>query len=344
MAIVALCGFVAGRRLRASATCARGDRSWDMRSYVAIHLSIILGVGVLVDRLDLGARRPGATGGSGTSRCWSRSWSCSCCTASTTRCASRSRTRSARRATRRCSRSRPARSCRSTSSPSGWRRRTRTRACSRRPAASMPGEMRLTFLVALVGDRAAVRDALEARADRQARVDAAEEAVAEARMPALPLDEAGKYVAGAYVVFVALILIYVAIIGAKIARIERELTRAARRRTSDRRAARARRLAQDGAAAAARAARAAGGPRRARAGRAVRARRRSTRPSRSPPATAPSSTSSRRTRSRPRTPRSAILSRQAELRPTELLGALYSLRGSDAVRAPLLRSPPGSTR
>ncbi len=43
-------------------------------------------------------------------------------------------------------------------------------------------------------------------------------------MPALPLDEAGKYVAGAYVVFVALILIYVAIIGAKIARIERQIT------------------------------------------------------------------------------------------------------------------------
>jgi hypothetical protein len=42
-------------------------------------------------------------------------------------------------------------------------------------------------------------------------------------MPALPLDEAGKYVAGAYVVFIALIVIYVAIIGAKIARIDREL-------------------------------------------------------------------------------------------------------------------------
>ena len=42
-------------------------------------------------------------------------------------------------------------------------------------------------------------------------------------MPALPLDEAGKYVAGAYVVFVVLILIYVAIMGAKLARIEREL-------------------------------------------------------------------------------------------------------------------------
>ena len=43
-------------------------------------------------------------------------------------------------------------------------------------------------------------------------------------MPALPLDEAGKYVAGAYVVFVALILLYVAIIGAKIARIERQIS------------------------------------------------------------------------------------------------------------------------
>jgi len=43
-------------------------------------------------------------------------------------------------------------------------------------------------------------------------------------VPALPLDEAGKYVAGAYVVFLALILVYVAIIGAKIARIERDIT------------------------------------------------------------------------------------------------------------------------
>ena len=42
-------------------------------------------------------------------------------------------------------------------------------------------------------------------------------------MPALPLDEAGKYVAGAYGVFVTLILVYVAIMGAKLQRIEREL-------------------------------------------------------------------------------------------------------------------------
>jgi hypothetical protein len=41
--------------------------------------------------------------------------------------------------------------------------------------------------------------------------------------PALPLDEAGKYVAGAYVVFLALIVIYVAILAAKLQRMEREL-------------------------------------------------------------------------------------------------------------------------
>jgi hypothetical protein len=40
----------------------------------------------------------------------------------------------------------------------------------------------------------------------------------------LPLDEAGKYVAGAYVVFLALILVYVAIIAAKIARIDRQIS------------------------------------------------------------------------------------------------------------------------
>lgn len=41
--------------------------------------------------------------------------------------------------------------------------------------------------------------------------------------PALPLDEAGKYVAGAYVVFVVLLLVYVAIMAAKLQRIERDL-------------------------------------------------------------------------------------------------------------------------
>jgi hypothetical protein len=41
--------------------------------------------------------------------------------------------------------------------------------------------------------------------------------------PAIPNDVGGKYVAGAYIVFVLLLLIYVAIMGMKLARIEREL-------------------------------------------------------------------------------------------------------------------------
>ena len=42
-------------------------------------------------------------------------------------------------------------------------------------------------------------------------------------MPALPLDEAGKYVAGAYVVFVALLLVYVAIMAVRLDRMRQEL-------------------------------------------------------------------------------------------------------------------------
>src|SRR6266540_1746638 len=47
MAIVSLGGFVAGG-VMAIQHLRSGDSSWDVRSYVAIHLSIILGVGVLV--------------------------------------------------------------------------------------------------------------------------------------------------------------------------------------------------------------------------------------------------------------------------------------------------------
>ncbi|MCB0877143.1 MAG: hypothetical protein KDB46_13225 [Solirubrobacterales bacterium] len=42
-------------------------------------------------------------------------------------------------------------------------------------------------------------------------------------MPALPLDEAGKYVAAAYIVFVALLLVYIAIMAARLGRISREI-------------------------------------------------------------------------------------------------------------------------
>jgi hypothetical protein len=41
--------------------------------------------------------------------------------------------------------------------------------------------------------------------------------------PALPLHEAGKYVAAAYGVFVTMLVVYIAIIGARFARVEREV-------------------------------------------------------------------------------------------------------------------------
>jgi hypothetical protein len=56
-------------------------------------------------------------------------------------------------------------------------------------------------------------------------------------MPALPLDDAGPYVAAAYLVFLALILIYVAIMAGKLVRIARELgelEQLVRRRDRDR--------------------------------------------------------------------------------------------------------------
>jgi hypothetical protein len=44
-----------------------------------------------------------------------------------------------------------------------------------------------------------------------------------AATPGIPNDVGGKYVAGAYIVFVLLLLIYVGIMAAKLGRIERDL-------------------------------------------------------------------------------------------------------------------------
>ena len=68
--------------------------------------------------------------------------------------------------------------------------------------------------------------------------DQAQRGAAADLMPALPLDDAGPYVAAAYLVFLALILVYVAIMAAKLARIGRELgevTEIVRRRAAERR-------------------------------------------------------------------------------------------------------------
>jgi hypothetical protein len=54
--------------------------------------------------------------------------------------------------------------------------------------------------------------------------------------PAIPNDVGGKYVAGAYIVFVLVLLIYVAIMGMKLARIEsglREVAEIAEARRDD---------------------------------------------------------------------------------------------------------------
>ncbi len=44
-----------------------------------------------------------------------------------------------------------------------------------------------------------------------------------AAAPALPLHSAGKYVAGAYIVFVAILLIYVSIMAIRLSRNERDI-------------------------------------------------------------------------------------------------------------------------
>ena len=44
-----------------------------------------------------------------------------------------------------------------------------------------------------------------------------------AELPALPLHTAGKYVAGAFIVLFALVLVYVAIMALRLSRLEREL-------------------------------------------------------------------------------------------------------------------------
>ena len=240
-----------------------GDRKWDLRSYVAIHLSLILGVGVLI------------TGSIWAKASWGHWWvwdeptlvsflivfllyACLPAAALLDRGPG-----AARRATRRCSRSPPARSCRSTSSPCAWPSRWPTRACSARrreparlDAADVPG--------LAARDGAAVRHALEVRADRQGRARrscarcgasspatmtstiaqacAAVMIAARCRCPRSRCTRPASTSPAPTWSFVTMILIYVAIMAMRLARIERELAEldelGRRRRDEDARAER----------------------------------------------------------------------------------------------------------
>src|SRR4051812_10568232 len=111
----------------------------------------------------------------------------------------------------------------------------RVRDGQRRPAAQDAADL----LRLAAGHGAAVLDALALRDGGQARPRQAARAQAAAGrrrrdrarpqrgaaglMPALPLHEAGKYVAAAYLVFLALILVYVAIMAVRLGRMERDL-------------------------------------------------------------------------------------------------------------------------
>ena len=240
LAIVALCGFVAGgvwglRYLR------DGDRAHDLRSYVAIHISLILGIGALI------------TGSIWAKASWGHWWVWEEPTLVSflivfllyacyqpLRFSIEDPERQARTAAvfsivagafvpLNFLAVRMAESFTHPRVLSADRRLD-----ARRDAADLPG------LAARHGRP--VHHAVQVRADVQAGVDAAARAqapagrrrgrvapdpaqrgAAAALMPALPLDDAGPYVAAAYLVFLALILIYVAIMAGKLARIAREL-------------------------------------------------------------------------------------------------------------------------
>jgi len=231
LAIVALCGFVAGG-LMAIQHLRTGDRSWDMRSYVAIHLSIVFGVGVLI------------TGSIWAKRSWGHWWVWDepvlvsflivfllyCCY-QPLRFAISDHERQARYAS-------VFAIAAGAFVPINFVavrmavQQVHPRVLSR--TSNLPGDMRLTFLVALAGAvllfltlwklaQAAARAARGGTAVRRGAGGSARSGGGELSMALVLASTSGKYVAAAYLVFLALMLVYVVIIASKIARIEREL-------------------------------------------------------------------------------------------------------------------------
>ena len=283
MAIVALCGFVAGGVLAVQHLRTR-DARWDLRSYVAIHLSLDARRRRADHGLDLGEGLVGAWW------VWDEPMLVSFlivfllyATYQPLRFSIEDRERQARYAS-------VFAVVAGAFVPLNFARRADGRAYVHprtlgTTTGGMPGDDVPDLPRRAGRDGAAVRDAVEVRdgvqacarpralAARAASADedvlaAAARAAPQRLMPALPLDEAGKYVAGAYLVFLALILIYVAIMAveprrawsASIAELDelaapRDASREPRasRCRRDERAAHPRHLAQDRAGRAARA-------------------------------------------------------------------------------------------
>ena len=245
LAITALCGFVFGGVLGAM-YLRTGDRKWDIRSYVAIHMALIFGVGTLI------------TGSIWAKASWGHWWIWSDPTLTSFLIVM---LLFATYQPLRFSIEDPERQSRYASvfavvagafvplnfiavrAAQGYvhpRVLTLT-------GGNLPGSMRLTFLVALLGigllyatlwkfemaaksdPDAGARTAAHAAGGRSGDALEAERcpvmsALVVAVAPALPLHTAGKYVAGAYIVFLALVLVYVAIMATRLARTERELS------------------------------------------------------------------------------------------------------------------------
>ena len=247
LAITALLGFVAGG-VFAMPHLRSGDRRWDAYSYVSIHMSVIFGVAVLI------------TGSIWAKASWGHWWVWDeptlvsflivfllYATYYPFRYAIEDRDRQARYASVFAVTAgafvplnfMAVRLGREPRPPA--RLRHRERGAPRGHAAHLP---RLPG-----GDGAALGDPGQVRADGEERLGGSSSGCAAPSTrrrpppapaadrpggeldvsalpiaaPALPLDEAGKYVAAAYVVFVLLLLVYVAIMAARLQRVEREL-------------------------------------------------------------------------------------------------------------------------
>ena len=246
LAIVALVGFVVGG-VFAIAHLRTGNRKWDAYSYVSIHMSVIFGVAVLI------------TGAIWAKASWGHWWVWDeptlvsflivflmYATYYPFRYAIEDPERQARYASVFAITAgafvplnfMAVRMAQSLVHPRTFAHR------QRRPARR--NDARLPLLPG--GDGAALGDPGQVRADREERLRPGQAPAPRPRRagprrrladrpggelmqcstccaaaPALPLDEAGKYVAGAFIVFMVLLVVYVAIMAAKLQRIEREL-------------------------------------------------------------------------------------------------------------------------